>query len=361
MAVANLVVVICLAIKNTPMAYLAWSYERLNVLHQIAGCSTFVFVVLHVSFYCSYFVQSGRPSRLLYTEEIFGMVAAGCFSVLVFSGAVIRAWWYELFYYMHICAWMTGIVTLGLHQPEFSKKIIFITIVVAGIWLLDRLLRLVRLAINSVSNEVTLHPLANGGTRVCVKKAPLGAVSGKHCFLWIPGIRTCETHPFTIAALNPIEFVIASYDGFTGDLHRVALANPGVALKASVDGAYGTFPDVMEHDTTLLIAGGSGASFTFGTALNALGRMGLDDHKRVVFVWLVKQQCESSYQSRREESYRRYTHAHTSQHNSPGSLIISRLLVLMDVSRSDCTLRGHPPRRCLLSCRSLGMGNKRHL
>lgn len=217
--------------------------------------------------------------------------------MLAFSGAVVRAWWYELFYYMHICAWVVGIVAFGLHQPEFSKKIIFITIVVACIWLLDRLIRLVRLAINGVSNEVTLHPLTNGGTRVCVKKAPLGAVSGKHCFLWIPGVRACETHPFTIAALNPLEFVIASYDGFTGDLHRAALANPGAAFKASVDGAYGTFPDVMEHDTTLLIAGGSGASFTFGTALDALKRMRPADHKRIVFVWLVKQHCESSYLS----------------------------------------------------------------
>lgn len=287
-----MVLVICLAVKNTPLSYLAWSYERLNVLHQVAGYSTFGFTILHASLYSSYFVQAGRSSRLLYTEEIYGMAAAGCMAMVVFSGAVVRAWWYELFYYMHITGWIGGIVMMGLHQPEFSKKIIFVTIVVGGIWVLDRLVRLTSLAINGVSNEVTLHPLANGGTRVCVKKAPAGAVSGKHGFLWIGGVRSTETHPFTIAAMDPLEFVIASYDGFTGDLHKMALANPGVALKGSVDGVYGTFPDPIEYNTTVLIAGGSGASFTFGTALNAVKRMGPDDKRKIIFVWLVKHHCK---------------------------------------------------------------------
>lgn len=292
MAIANLVVTICLSIKNTPLSYIAWSYERVNILHQVAGGTTFSFAVLHVSFYTSYFVQQGRSARLLYRDEICGMVAALCLLMLVFSAAVVRNWWYELFYYMHICSWMVGIITLGLHQPEFTKKIIFITLVVAGIWLLDRIVRLSSLAINSVSNEVTLHPLANGGTRVCVKKPPPRVASGKHCFLWIPKVRSFEMHPFTIAAVDPLEFVIASYDGFTGDLHRLASANPGVVLKGSVNGAYGTFPDALEYDTLLFVAGGSGASFTFGVVLNALKRMQPDDERKIIFVWLVKHTCE---------------------------------------------------------------------
>lgn len=144
---------------------------------------------------------------------------------------------------------------------------------------------------NSVSNEVTSNPLANGGTRVCVKKPPPGTVSGKHCFLWIPQVRKFETRPFTIAAVDPLEFVIASYDGFTGDLHRIASANLGVVLKGSVNGAYGAFSDAIEHDTVLLIRGGSGASFTFGIVLDALKRMQPNDEKRIIFVWLVKDPC----------------------------------------------------------------------
>lgn len=336
MAIANLTVTICLSIKNTPLSYIAWSYERINILHQVAGGTTFSFVVLHVSFYTSYFVHEGRPSRLLYKEEICGMVAALCFLLLVFSGAVVRNWWYELFYYMHICSWVVGIITLSLHQPEFTKKIIFILIAVAGIWVLDRIVRLLKLAVNSTSNEVTLHPLPNGGTRVYVKKSPPGATSGRHCFLWIPKVRGLETHPFTIVAVDPLEFVIASYDGFTADLHKLALASPGAFIKGSVNGAYGTFPDALEHDTLLLIAGGSGASFIFGVVLDALRQMRPEEEKTIILVWLVKHHCRFT-----PLSCARYHRTHTSQHISPGSSAISRIFDRRAASRFGCTSRGN--------------------
>jgi predicted ferric reductase len=275
--------------KNTPLSYLtAWSYERLNILHQAAGCLTVAFVILHASLYSAYFVNAGRASRLLYMEEIFGMVAGVSFFGLFFVGTVIRAWWYELFYYLHIALWMLGIVMTGLHQPELGKGIIFAVIVAAGIWVLDRFIRLSRFLIHSTNNSATLTPLPNGATRVTLKKAPFGAASGKHCFLWIPRIRTTEAHPFTIAAMDPLEFVVSSYDGFTSDLHRYASANPGAVVKASVDGPYGTFPDPSEYDRLFLVAGGTGATFTFGTALNTLKKMGSSDNKSITFIWIVK-------------------------------------------------------------------------
>lgn len=288
MAVANLLLVVFLSIKNTPLAFLGWSYERLNIFHQVAGYTTLSFTILHTAFYSAYFVQAGRSSRLLYTEEIYGMVAGGCFLVLAFSGTVVRAWWYELFYYLHISFWMVGIVMVGLHQPELSKNIIFATCVAGGIWVLDRLIRMICLATYSFNNEVTLQPLSHGCTRVSLKKSPLGAVSGKHCFLWIPKIRSCETHPFTIASMNPLEFVISSYNGFTNDLHRYAMEHPGTSLKASVDGPYGSFPGLADYDKMVLIAGGSGASFTFGTAINALKQIQDICRRSIVFIWIVR-------------------------------------------------------------------------
>lgn len=296
LAIANMVIVVILSLKNTPLAFLvSLSYERLNPLHQVAGYATLIHVILHTACYCSYFVGAGRSSRLLYPEEIYGMIAGLSFVALAFSGAIVRRWWYELFYYLHIAFWLLGIVMVGLHQPETGKYIIFVTCACGGIWVFDRLCRLARLAAYSISNEVIVHPLPNNATRVVLKKPPLGATSGKHCFLWIPKIRVSETHPFTIASSNPVEFVIASYDGFTRDLHRYAVENPGKSLKASVDGAYGTFPKPQHSDKTLLIAGGSGASFAFGAALGALeAGPGHQLGRKIVFVWLVKNYCKSA-------------------------------------------------------------------
>lgn len=284
---------IFLSLKNTPLAFLtSWSYERLRILHQYAAYACVIQVILHASSYSAYFVKAGRPERLLHLEEIYGMVAGLSFLALGISGAIIRNWWYELFYYLHISFFILGLSMVGLHQPEMSKKIIIVTLVCASLWIMDRLVRLCRILLYSVSNEVTVHPLPNGGTRVTLKKAPYGVIAGKHCFLWIPRIRACETHPFTVAATDPVEFVIASYDGFTGDLHKYAAANPGATLKASVDGSYGTFPEPADSDRTVLVAGGSGASFTFGAALHALKSMKADAKKHITFIWMVKDQCK---------------------------------------------------------------------
>ncbi|KAM0257183.1 hypothetical protein ACHAQJ_004545 [Trichoderma viride] len=290
MAIANLAVLMFLALKNTPLAFLtAWSYERLNILHQIAGSMCIIFVIIHASCYSSYFSFSGEIAVLRDENVIYGEIAGMSFLIIGFAGAVIRRWWYELFYYIHISFWIIAIVMVGLHQPAFGTKAIYVVIVVAAIWVLDRLVRVSRLLIYSTNNSAILTPLPNGGTRVTLKKAPMGAVSGQHCFLWIPSVRTCETHPFTIASMDPLEFVVSCHDGFTRDLHRYAVKNPGVTVKASVEGSYGTLPNASEYERVVLVAGGSGSTFTFGMALNMLKDMSAEQQeKKITFIWMVK-------------------------------------------------------------------------
>lgn len=48
LATANIAFIFFLALRHTPLAYLtSWTYERLNVLHQIAGYTTVLLSVLH--------------------------------------------------------------------------------------------------------------------------------------------------------------------------------------------------------------------------------------------------------------------------------------------------------------------------
>ncbi|KAF7540943.1 hypothetical protein G7Z17_g12064 [Cylindrodendrum hubeiense] len=290
MAIANTLIVITLALKNTPLAVIApWSHERLNILHRVAGFATVIFVIIHACSYTAVFGLQGRLSRLTELDEIFGIIAGFSFLCVAFAGAVVRNWWYELFYYLHIVFWMLGIVMVGLHQPEPSKKILFLTCTAAGIWTLDRFIRLIRLAINSANNTVTLTPLPHGGTRLLFAKPPYGAALANHSFLWIPSIRALEAHPFTIVATNPFEFVVAAHDGFTRALHNYAVHNPGASLRASVEGPYGKFPNPRDHDKVILIAGGSGASFTVGVALSML-EQNSGNEKSIMFIWMIKHQ-----------------------------------------------------------------------
>lgn len=296
MLVANFCIVVFLALKNTPLAILsAYSYERLNGLHQIAGHTTFVYLVLHASMYTNYFFTSGYLEILQEDVVKAGYVAGFAFLGLAFSGAIVRQFSYEVFLVIHVACFIIGLIAAAFHQPDLAVNGLLIMLaIIAGIWGADRLVRGARMLFYSFNNYATLEPLPNGGTRIILTKKPYAAVPGKHCFVWIPAIRKFESHPFTIAATEPMEFVVNAYDGFTRDLHKRAVANPGVKLRVSVDGPYGTFPDPMTFDKVVLIAGGSGATFTFGLATNMLERMGPEARKSIVLIWTVKKHGKST-------------------------------------------------------------------
>lgn len=289
LSMANICLAVFFGLKNTPLGYLTtWSYERLNVLHQVVGYTAMAQCIIHASTYSSYFINQGNLARLRVPEEIYGTVAGFTMLTLVVVGFTIRRWWYEMFYIVHISFFITTLVFLGLHQPETHKRMIFAVVFASAIWFCDRIIRIIRLTLYSINNSAVVFPLPQGGTRIVLRKAPMGARSGEHCFIWLPKIRSLEMHPFTIAATNPLEFVVASYDGFTRDLHTFAKKNPGAKIRASVEGSYGTFPDPTAYDKIVLIAGGSGASFTTGMALNLLKRITASSRHSVTFVWMVK-------------------------------------------------------------------------
>jgi predicted ferric reductase len=244
-------------------------------------------MVLHAAFYTSYFSSQGRLLSI-YSQrgQIAAIVAGFAFLSVTLSATFVRRIWYELFYITHISGWVIGIVAVGFHQPHLAEKALIVTLLTSSMWCLDRLIRASKLLY--YRQEATLHPLPDGGTKIVMKKVPAGAEPGKHCFVWIPAVRRFETHPFTIHHGSPVEFTVKAENGFTRDLHKYAVAHPGAAVRASVDGPYGTFPDPMEFDKIVLIAGGGGATFTFGLAANLLERMNDESRKCLVFVWAVR-------------------------------------------------------------------------
>lgn len=292
---ANFCVVVFLSLRNTPLAILsAYSYERLNGLHQIAGYTTFIHLVLHAAVYTQYYSSQGRAHVLQKDTNVAGIVAGFGFLGAVLAAAVVRHIWYEAFYVMHVAFFLVALIASAFHQPKIAEDgILIMFAVIAGMWGADRLVRGGRILWRAANNHAVVEALPDGGTKITLAKRPMGAVAGKHCFVWIPRVRLLETHPFTIASTGPVEFVVNAYDGFTRDLHRYAAENPGARLLASCDGPYGTFPDPMAFDKVVLIAGGSGATFTFGLAVNMLEKMGPEPTKEIVFIWAVKKHGKS--------------------------------------------------------------------
>ncbi|TVY20703.1 Ferric/cupric reductase transmembrane component 2 [Lachnellula arida] len=289
-SVANLGLVTFLSLKNTPLAFLtAYSYERLNVLHRIAGYSLLVSMILHATIYLAGDIDQDNLANLREDAQVEGIIAGFLMLLSVALAVLIRKIRYEVFYVTHVVLFIVIIILVGMHRPDFTTKTVIGVIVIGSLWFADRVIRSLRTLFFSFGNTATLTPLPHGGTRVVLRKSPGRAVSGTHCFLWIPGVRALESHPFTISSTKPLELVVAAYDGFTRDLHAAAVKNPGQTLKASIDGPYGTIPNFANFTKVVLIAGGSGASFTFGIAIDLLRKLGTSQTTTIEFIWTIRE------------------------------------------------------------------------
>ncbi|EWG55494.1 hypothetical protein FVEG_13485 [Fusarium verticillioides 7600] len=290
MCVGNMALCVFFGLKNTPLGLLASvSHSQLNILHRIVGYTTVFLLALHALVYTIHFGRQGRFVQLLKKEDIEGMGAGVAMLVLLMG--VFRHKHYELFHASHVIGFMAVVFLTALHRPNWAKKIPMVMLVIFSIWTVDRLIRFSKLLRNLVNNSATLYPLPYKGTRIVLRKPGLeNALPGSHCFLWIPRLRLFETHPFTIVSNDSsgLELIMKSHEGFTKALGNFAYQHPRATLSASIEGPYGSLPDMGNYDKLILISGGSGAAFTFGV----MSRIMMQREKLAIqcieFVWAVR-------------------------------------------------------------------------
>ncbi|KAJ6184662.1 hypothetical protein N7519_005963 [Penicillium mononematosum] len=289
-SVANLVLLVFLALKNTPLAPLtATSYEKLRPLHKVAGYTCIFTSVLHGIVYVSAWSEIGHLAEMK-EHEIFVGPIAGC-AMLIIGFSTITYFmrrYYELFYMLHIIMFILIMITVGMHRPKFSTSVVIIVIFTACLWTLDRIIRGAKMLWNFFGNSLTVTALPGNALRVKLSRR-MHCSPGSHAFLWVPAIRWAESHPFTLSSSDPSEFVIRVYDGFTRDLYKAAQEFPGRSLRCSVDGAYGQIPNFKVFEKVVLVAGGSGASFTFAIALDLIEASN-KAVKSIDFIWVVRHQ-----------------------------------------------------------------------
>nr|POF01263.1 ferric reductase transmembrane component 5 [Quercus suber] len=169
-----------------------------------------------------------------------------------------------------------------------STQVLGVTILAISLFLVDRICRASRWLYYGYGNYATLKALPEGATRVTLQRA-LPAAPGSHAFLYIPGVRAFETHPFSLFSTKPVEFVVNARDGFTRSLHQTAVVNSGKKFRASVEGPYGQPPAVLNFDNVVIIAGGSGATFCLSLALSWVRQ---PERRKpgssLTFVWAIK-------------------------------------------------------------------------
>lgn len=238
---------------------------------------------------------------------------------------------------LHIAMFILIMVTVGLHRPKFSSSTVIIVIFTACLWVLDRIIRGAKILWNSFGNFATVTALPNEALRVKLSR-DIRATPGSHAFLWVPAIRWVESHPFTLLSSNPSEFVVRVYDGFTRDLYNAARDMPGRPLRCSVDGAYGRVPNFKVFEKVVLIAGGSGASFTFAIALDLI-KSPAKTVKSIDFIWVFRHQGKLETDVR---NYFIFSPTNFLFHREP-RLVLPRIEATSVPSKNECAHSRHSP------------------
>jgi hypothetical protein len=278
------------ALKNTPLTtFTPFSWERLRLFHYFFGWRVLIYVAIHLACHASLFTQLDEIKKTaLKIDGIFGI--ARSVSILVVSMTFLRLGLLKdrIAYRLHVIVWVFTIGIICVHLRNSVTGIAMASLA-GSFWLLDMVIRAVRFLYFKYHSKARIVPLANGATRLTLDRAPAGVARAMHCFVRIPLLSRYQLRAMTIVNVDPFEFVVPSYDKLTGSLHQYALAHSGELIPASLEGPYGVYPDPCLYHELLCIAGGSGAGFTIGVALQMLATMA-GHYQKVRFIWMVPYQ-----------------------------------------------------------------------
>ncbi|OSC98885.1 iron reductase [Trametes coccinea BRFM310] len=331
-AASQFPLITALGTKNNVVAYITGiSYDKLNYVHRMAARVVFVLLWLHGGSKAS----SGTLVPASYDEWFIriGLTALITFTILILvSLRPIRAQVYEVFYFVHFLSVL--IILLGAYFHTNNQHVGFYVWPSFLVWGLDRAIRFARLVyynhlyfgFSSASHKLdaSVELLSPHFVRLHMQRpAHFRWTPGQTAFLMMPTVSgfPLEAHPFTIASVddryrleglkasgspeteklagdtlaadvapfwNELTFLINVREGFTKRL--AAIADQGKKVKVLVDGPYGFSPDLTEDDGVVLVAGGSGVSFTLSTFLGVLSDVqnGRSRCRRLLFIWAIR-------------------------------------------------------------------------
>ncbi|KAG0697523.1 ferric reductase NAD binding domain-containing protein [Suillus ampliporus] len=305
-------------------------FSPLNYVHRMMSRVVFILLWFHAS---SQVVQNAPFQPYLEKSWLrCGITAIVALTILcVISLRPIRARAYELFFYVHFVMVLTFLVCAYFHtQYDGLTYWIYPCFV---IWGSDRLIRALGLVVfnhsyfgfrSGSTMDATAELLSDDFVRLRFHRpSHFRWTPGQTAYLIMPSVSRLpfEAHPFTIASFNSnlfdvleeqkprvekytriaehalggsapfwkeLVFFINVRKGFTARLKEAA--SKGDKVKVFIDGPYGPSHNLGSYDTSVLIAGGSGVSYTLPFLLDIIEgvRNGKSSCSRVVFVWSIR-------------------------------------------------------------------------
>ncbi|KAI8992723.1 iron reductase [Trametes punicea] len=318
MALAQLPVVFLFGTKNSVLSLLlgpGHGYEKLNYIHRWAGRGLFLGAAVHGSLWINNHLVFGLPI-IGQQKETSGVAAFGVLCGLVLTSfRPVRRFFYQSFFIVHVLGYVAFFITICYHTI-YAVPWIFPPLAFYGF---DMLLRMFRYRIK----DATLVPVDNNMTLIHVHDCDAGWVAGQHVRLrvFFSG-RVFESHPLTILNAPPStscvpgsaltlaarvcgDWTRAINKYASEEQERLALSrnkqdekgehSPGAPVQVMIDGPYGGCSvDLGEYESVLLVAGGSGATFTLGLLDDIvarcvkLSRRNGEKTRRIEFAWCIR-------------------------------------------------------------------------
>ncbi|KAI0082566.1 hypothetical protein K474DRAFT_1585791 [Panus rudis PR-1116 ss-1] len=308
-ASCQLPLVVALAGKNNLISFLTGvGHEKLNVLHRAAARTCLILLWMHA-------ICRALGGLTGHFDLANGWMRCGVVGLTAFTLATIlsirpiRNMFFEFFLITHIVLIGVFLITGYLH----ARRVRFGDYIWPALvlWAFDRFLRLGRLFWNSLAvraaqnfhTTAEVELLSEDTVRLTLRRH-MHWTPGQHAYVILPTVSDLpfEAHPFTIASIphgmdgssgpeaKEITFLIRGRSGFTGRLRDHAASASGSTVPAFIDGPYGCPPDLTVYNTCILIAGGSGVSYTLPLLQNLVykARGKSSNVRRVVFVWAVR-------------------------------------------------------------------------
>ncbi|KXN81188.1 Ferric/cupric reductase transmembrane component 1 [Leucoagaricus sp. SymC.cos] len=305
--------IVALGMKNNIISFLTGvSFDKLIYLHGMASRVLVVLVWLHAGGR----IQLGLEGKVAITVPVVqaGVLAGVALTLLsIVSIRPIRDKAYEFFLIVHLVLALICIFSAYFHAASFNfGQFVWPAIL---LWALDRFLRLLRVAVSTITRKKPTSSKAKPNSPVTVTAKPTLELLSAHFirltvpaprfFYWRPGqsvyltfpgvtFSPFEAHPFTISTINTgsgqsdLRFFIRVHKGATKRLFDSIERERDV--KVLLDGPYSSPPLLVGYDTVLLVAGGSGISFTLPLFLDLIQRSKLSGCacRRLTFAWTVR-------------------------------------------------------------------------
>ncbi|KAI0085510.1 iron reductase [Irpex rosettiformis] len=311
LALAQFPVVFLFATKNSIVSFLLGpgnGYERLNYVHRWAGRGLFICALIHGALWIRNHLQYGLPI-LGQQKETSGVAAFGVLCVIVLTSLrPPRRLFHQVFFISHVLGFVAFYITICYHTT-YATPWIYPPLAFYGF---DLLMRMFRYTIK----DATLVPVDNQMTLIHIHDCNAGWEAGQHLRLRVffngrlfeahplsvvsapPAISSIGTRSLTLAARVRGDWTRALNEYARAEQERISCCkenNSGVPVQVMFDGAYGGCSiDLGDYESVMLIAGGSGATFTIGMLDDIvgrcvkLGRAGGEKTRRVEFVWCIK-------------------------------------------------------------------------